>query len=195
MRWAPVTSSRPPARSRRRSLQHTERLRPPVLQREIQLQRLPQLCGALLLFPAGRHRPAARRMEFLADFRLRQRLPGRVQHGERRLRKLRRMQHQLHGSQENCIIAKNLHYSGTEKQASGTACGYGGAGYNVFSNPDATCPVNGGHIRRPGPQPDPRLRWTNRRRRPAERPAVLEPGSGHHQERQNQGEAQRLLVL
>ncbi|MFZ1113979.1 MAG: carboxypeptidase-like regulatory domain-containing protein [Candidatus Acidiferrales bacterium] len=45
---------------------------------------------------------------------------------------------------ENMIIAKNLNYSGTEKRATGTVCGTTGAGYNVFSDPDAECPVNGG---------------------------------------------------
>ncbi|MFZ0638334.1 MAG: carboxypeptidase-like regulatory domain-containing protein [Candidatus Acidiferrales bacterium] len=48
------------------------------------------------------------------------------------------------GSLENMVITKNLNYSGTEKQAVGTECGFAGPGYNVFSNPDATCPVNGG---------------------------------------------------
>ncbi|MHB8753804.1 MAG: carboxypeptidase-like regulatory domain-containing protein [Candidatus Acidiferrales bacterium] len=48
------------------------------------------------------------------------------------------------GSQENGIITENLNYSGTEKRAAGTTCGVFGAGYNVFSNPQATCPVNGG---------------------------------------------------
>jgi hypothetical protein len=45
---------------------------------------------------------------------------------------------------ENMIITQNLHYSATEKKATGTTCGTVGAGYNVFSNPDATCPANGG---------------------------------------------------
>ncbi|MFZ0462222.1 MAG: carboxypeptidase-like regulatory domain-containing protein [Candidatus Acidiferrales bacterium] len=48
------------------------------------------------------------------------------------------------GSEENDVIMQNLHYSGTKKAAVGTKCGFVGAGYNVFSNPDATCPVNGG---------------------------------------------------
>ena len=43
------------------------------------------------------------------------------------------------GAQENGIIVQNLRYSGTEKPGYGTVCGTGGAGYNVFSNPDATC--------------------------------------------------------
>jgi Carboxypeptidase regulatory-like domain/TonB dependent receptor len=45
---------------------------------------------------------------------------------------------------ENMVITQNLHYSATEKKATGTICGTIGPGYNVFSNPDATCPVNGG---------------------------------------------------
>ncbi len=48
------------------------------------------------------------------------------------------------GAQENGIITTNLNYSATEKPGFGSICGTGGAGYNVFSNPDATCPVNGG---------------------------------------------------
>ncbi|MFZ0856060.1 MAG: carboxypeptidase-like regulatory domain-containing protein [Candidatus Acidiferrales bacterium] len=46
------------------------------------------------------------------------------------------------GSEENGIITQNLHYSGTEKRAAGVNCGIVGAGYNVFGNPDATCPYN-----------------------------------------------------
>ena len=42
---------------------------------------------------------------------------------------------------ENMVITQNLHYSATKKKARGTTCGTIGAGYNVFSNPDATCPV------------------------------------------------------
>jgi len=45
---------------------------------------------------------------------------------------------------ENGIIVQNLHYSASEKKASGTTCGNSGAGYDVFSNPDATCPISGG---------------------------------------------------
>jgi hypothetical protein len=45
---------------------------------------------------------------------------------------------------ENMVITQNLHYSATKKKATGTTCGTIGAGYNVFSNPDATCPANGG---------------------------------------------------
>ena len=48
------------------------------------------------------------------------------------------------GAYENMVMTSNWHYSGTEKRAAGAQCGYVGAGYNVFSNPDATCPVNGG---------------------------------------------------
>lgn len=52
------------------------------------------------------------------------------------------------GSLENSIIAKNLHYSATRKAAVGTNCGTAGAGFNVFSNPDAACPslVGGAEI-------------------------------------------------
>lgn len=45
---------------------------------------------------------------------------------------------------ENGIVTQNLNYSGTKKRALGTTCGTGGAGFNVFSNPDATCPLGGG---------------------------------------------------
>ncbi|HEV2224034.1 MAG TPA: carboxypeptidase-like regulatory domain-containing protein [Candidatus Acidoferrales bacterium] len=45
---------------------------------------------------------------------------------------------------ENGVITKNLNYSGTKKATVGSACGTGGAGFNVFSNPDATCPQGGG---------------------------------------------------
>ncbi|MHB8487373.1 MAG: TonB-dependent receptor domain-containing protein [Candidatus Acidiferrales bacterium] len=45
------------------------------------------------------------------------------------------------GALENGIITKNLNYSGTRKQAIGAKCGTGLAGLNVFSNPDATCPI------------------------------------------------------
>ena len=45
---------------------------------------------------------------------------------------------------ENGVITKNLNYSGTKKAAVGSVCGTGGAGFNIFSNPDATCPQGGG---------------------------------------------------
>ena len=49
------------------------------------------------------------------------------------------------GALENGVITTNLHYSGTEKLAPGTSgCGTVGKGYNVFSDPAATCPSNGG---------------------------------------------------
>lgn len=48
------------------------------------------------------------------------------------------------GALENGVITKNLNYSGTKKTAPGSACGFVGAGFNVFSNPDATCPLGGG---------------------------------------------------
>ena len=44
------------------------------------------------------------------------------------------------GSYENGVIASNLNYSANRKAAVGTVCGTAGAGFNVFSNPDATCP-------------------------------------------------------
>ena len=44
------------------------------------------------------------------------------------------------GAHENGVITNNLNYSATRKQAKGTTCGTSGAGLNVFSNPDATCP-------------------------------------------------------
>ena len=54
---------------------------------------------------------------------------------------------------ENGIITKNLNYSGTRKASGGAvvtnvygnaiSCGTAGAGFNVFSNPAASCPVNG----------------------------------------------------
>ena len=47
------------------------------------------------------------------------------------------------GSEENGIITQDLNYSGTEKRATGMNCGNIGPGYNVFSNPDATCPGAG----------------------------------------------------
>jgi len=53
------------------------------------------------------------------------------------------------GALENGIITKNLNYSGTRKQIPATqlatlTCGVTGRGQNVFSNPDASCPINGG---------------------------------------------------
>jgi hypothetical protein len=48
------------------------------------------------------------------------------------------------GAYENMLIVKPLDYSGTRKKAVGTSCGFSGAGYNVLSNPDAACPINGG---------------------------------------------------
>lgn len=52
------------------------------------------------------------------------------------------------GAQENGVITQNLHYNATEKRAGGAAatniCGSAGPGYNVFSNPAATCPTNRG---------------------------------------------------
>jgi carboxypeptidase family protein len=45
---------------------------------------------------------------------------------------------------ENGVISQNLHYSATKKQVFGSTCGTDGAGFNVFSNPDVTCPANGG---------------------------------------------------
>ena len=49
------------------------------------------------------------------------------------------------GANENMIIGDNLNYSATRKQnVKGTNCGTAGPGQNVLSNPDASCPVNGG---------------------------------------------------
>jgi Carboxypeptidase regulatory-like domain len=48
------------------------------------------------------------------------------------------------GAYENDVITKNIHYSATEKVGVGSVCGYAGPGYNVFTNPDASCPQNGG---------------------------------------------------
>jgi hypothetical protein len=50
------------------------------------------------------------------------------------------------GSYENMIITKNLNYSGTRKvpvSGGNTVCGNSNS-YNVFSNPDSTCPLIGG---------------------------------------------------
>lgn len=51
------------------------------------------------------------------------------------------------GANENGIITAPLHYTPTQKASAGDAksgCGTAGAGFNVFSNPLASCPVNGG---------------------------------------------------
>jgi|GEM_PF-4112687 len=46
---------------------------------------------------------------------------------------------------ENGIITKNIDYSGTRHTNTfGAVCGTAGRGMNAFSNPDASCPVNGG---------------------------------------------------
>ncbi|HKW87661.1 MAG TPA: carboxypeptidase-like regulatory domain-containing protein [Candidatus Acidoferrales bacterium] len=45
---------------------------------------------------------------------------------------------------ENGVFTKNPHYSATRKAGFGTNCGTGGPGFNVFSNPDVSCPTNGG---------------------------------------------------
>ena len=48
-------------------------------------------------------------------------------------------------SYENMVFTKNLPISGsTHFNTKGTNCGTAGAGANVFSNPDASCPTNGG---------------------------------------------------
>ena len=54
------------------------------------------------------------------------------------------------GSEENGVITQNLHYGATEHAAEGAVCGnlapaagVGSSGFNVFSNPDATCPGAG----------------------------------------------------
>lgn len=48
------------------------------------------------------------------------------------------------GSNENGIITTPLHYSPTLKtSASGSTCGTAGYGFNVFTDPDASCPING----------------------------------------------------
>lgn len=48
------------------------------------------------------------------------------------------------GAQENGIITGNLNYSAKEHKVSGNTCGTIGAGFNVFSNPDADCPAPNG---------------------------------------------------
>ncbi len=48
------------------------------------------------------------------------------------------------GSYENMIVGNNLNYSATRKASSGGTCGTAGAGFNVLSNPDASCPQGGG---------------------------------------------------
>jgi hypothetical protein len=49
---------------------------------------------------------------------------------------------------ENMVPTTNLHYSPRERAGGGPTstdiCGTAGAGYNVYSNPDETCPINGG---------------------------------------------------
>jgi hypothetical protein len=48
------------------------------------------------------------------------------------------------GSYENMVMTTNWHYSANRHQGVyGANCGYVGVGQNVFSNPDATCPVLG----------------------------------------------------
>ena len=49
------------------------------------------------------------------------------------------------GTYENMIVGNNLNYSAVRHQGVlGTNCGTAGAGQNVLSNPDASCPANGG---------------------------------------------------
>ncbi len=49
------------------------------------------------------------------------------------------------GAFENMIVGHNLSYTATRHQGVfGTSCGTAGAGQNVLSNPDASCPINGG---------------------------------------------------
>jgi len=50
------------------------------------------------------------------------------------------------GAQENGIITQDLNYSASRRAAVGTTCGTLGAGFNVFSNPDATCPLSHGRF-------------------------------------------------
>lgn len=57
------------------------------------------------------------------------------------------------GNYENMVITQNIHDTGKENHASGTICGTVGRGYNVFSNPDASCPINGGTFSDPVRQP------------------------------------------
>jgi Carboxypeptidase regulatory-like domain len=45
---------------------------------------------------------------------------------------------------ENMVPTENLHYSSSAHHVTGTVCGTVGRGYNVFSDPDATCPQMGG---------------------------------------------------
>ena len=55
------------------------------------------------------------------------------------------------GANENAVVAANLHYSGTRKvpsAANSSVCGNSGP-FNVFSNPDATCPQNSGLLQDP----------------------------------------------
>lgn len=60
------------------------------------------------------------------------------------------------GAYENMVITQPWHYSGTRKVSTGTIvpvnsfgdtnipCGTSGRGFNVFSDPSSTCPINGG---------------------------------------------------
>jgi hypothetical protein len=45
---------------------------------------------------------------------------------------------------KNGIIAAPLNYTGSAQKVTGSVCGTAGSGYNIFKNPDASCPVNGG---------------------------------------------------
>jgi len=58
------------------------------------------------------------------------------------------------GTYENMIVGNNLNYSAVRHQGVlGTNCGTAGAGQNVLSNPDASCPANGGIFGDPGRAP------------------------------------------
>jgi hypothetical protein len=49
------------------------------------------------------------------------------------------------GANENMIVGHNLNYSAVRHQNTfGTNCGNAGAGQNILSNPDASCPTGGG---------------------------------------------------
>jgi hypothetical protein len=49
------------------------------------------------------------------------------------------------GANENMIVGNNLSYTASRHQNTfGSACGTAGPGQNVLTNPDASCPVNGG---------------------------------------------------
>lgn len=43
------------------------------------------------------------------------------------------------GAQENGVITGKLNYHASQHAVQGSSCGYAGAGFNVFSNPDAVC--------------------------------------------------------